>query len=76
MSRFVALSRSKAAIVARCSARTLSSRSSPADWAGPIPHDLEHYTAGWNIKDISDYTAPGTYVCSSENIEYEMGSVR
>ena len=34
--------------------------SSPADdWEGPIPIDLEHYTSGWNITDLEDFTVPG-----------------
>lgn len=28
---------------------------------GPLPVDVEHYTSGWNIDDISDFTKPGKY---------------
>jgi len=34
--------------------------SEPAEeWEGPIPIDLEHYTSGWNIADLDDFTVPG-----------------
>ena len=28
---------------------------------GPLPVDVEHYTSGWCIDDISDFTKPGKY---------------
>jgi D-3-phosphoglycerate dehydrogenase / 2-oxoglutarate reductase len=28
---------------------------------GPIPVDIEHYTSGWNIDDIEEFTKPGKY---------------
>lgn len=33
--------------------------------AGPI--DLEHYTSGWNIEDIGDFTKPGKYNIETYN---------
>lgn len=35
---------------------------------GPnLPVDVEHYTSGWNVDDIKDYTAPGKYVVHTYN---------
>ena len=28
---------------------------------GPLPVNVEHYTSGWCIDDISDFTKPGKY---------------
>jgi len=28
---------------------------------GPLPVDVEHYTSGWNIADIADFSKPGKY---------------
>jgi D-3-phosphoglycerate dehydrogenase / 2-oxoglutarate reductase len=42
----------------RCLSSTGTSTSSTA---GPIPVDIEHYTSGWNIVDIEEFTQPGMY---------------
>lgn len=33
----------------------------------PIPVDLEHYTSGWNIEDIDDFTKSGKYTVRTFN---------
>jgi D-3-phosphoglycerate dehydrogenase / 2-oxoglutarate reductase len=33
----------------------------------PLPVDIEHYTSGWNIEDISDFTKHGTYSIQTFN---------
>jgi len=47
--------------------RCFSSTSSDDDWEGPIPIDLEHYTSGWNITDLDDFTQPGKYAVQTFN---------
>ena len=34
---------------------------------GPLPVDVEHYTSGWNIEDIQDFTKPGKYNVATYN---------
>jgi len=41
--------------------------SSTAEWEGPIPVDVDHYTSGWNITDIEDFTKPGKYCIQTFN---------
>lgn len=45
------------------SARFLSSSISD----GPLPVDVDHYTSGWNIEDIGDFTKPGKYNVQTYN---------
>lgn len=35
--------------------------------AGPLPVDVDHYTSGWNIEDIGDFTKPGKYNIQTYN---------
>jgi D-3-phosphoglycerate dehydrogenase / 2-oxoglutarate reductase len=41
--------------------------SSTATTQSPLPVDIEHYTSGWNIEDISDFTKHGTYSIQTFN---------
>jgi hypothetical protein len=34
---------------------------------GPMPVDVEHYTSGWNIADIKDFTKPRQILCPDSN---------
>jgi hypothetical protein len=34
---------------------------------GPIPINVEHYTSGWNIEDIKDFTKSGKYNVQTYN---------
>lgn len=34
---------------------------------GPLPVDIEHYTSGWNIEDIDDFTKSGHYAIQTYN---------
>lgn len=34
---------------------------------GPIPINVEHYTSGWNIDDIKDFTKSGKYHVQTYN---------
>ena len=38
-----------------------------ATTASPLPVDIEHYTSGWNIEDINDFTKHGTYSIQTFN---------
>jgi D-3-phosphoglycerate dehydrogenase / 2-oxoglutarate reductase len=33
----------------------------------PLPVDIDHYTSGWNIEDINDFTKLGTYTIQTFN---------
>ena len=33
----------------------------------PIPVDIEHYTSGWHIEDLSDFTRQGKYSVQTYN---------
>lgn len=37
------------------------SLSSKAGAFNPIPVDIEHYTSGWKIEDLSDFTRQGRH---------------
>jgi len=57
--------------------RWFGSSSEPADdWEGPIPLDLEHYTSGWNITDLAEFTKPGKYAIQTFNKISEKGLAR
>ena len=34
----------------------------------PVPVDIEHYTSGWTIEDISDFTRQGKYSVQTYNL--------
>jgi hypothetical protein len=41
--------------------RCFASSSNPTTTTGPLPVDIEHYTSGWTIADIEEFTQPGKY---------------
>lgn len=56
--------------------RRLNPTTSPDDWEGPIPLNLEHYTEGWNIVDIAEFTKPGKYAVQTFNKISPQGLAR
>lgn len=50
--------------------------SSAPDWEGPIPVDIEHFTEGWNLTDIEDFTRPGQYAIQTFNKISDKGLAR
>lgn len=42
----------------------------------PLPVDIEHYTSGWNIEDISDFTKQGQYTVQTFNKISPIGLAR
>lgn len=42
----------------------------------PLPVDIEHYTSGWNIEDISDFTKQGSYHVQTFNKISPIGLAR
>lgn len=39
----------------------------------PIPVDLEHYTEGWNVKDVEEFTQSGHYAIQTFNKISQIG---
>ena len=46
---------------------TRSSSSTSSKPFNPIPLDLEHYTEGWNIQDVEEFTQTGFYAVQTFN---------
>ena len=80
------MSRWAGRIVCECELATTSTKSairclsSVPDFT-PIPTDLEHYTDGWNVEDIDEFTQSGKYNLQtfnkiSEKLESDPGSER
>jgi D-3-phosphoglycerate dehydrogenase / 2-oxoglutarate reductase len=42
----------------------------------PLPVDIDHYTSGWNIEDISDFTKQGQYTVQTFNKISPVGLAR
>jgi D-3-phosphoglycerate dehydrogenase len=92
MALFLALSRGKPALLLprpasnatttatfrlALSSRFLSSSGvSDAEWEGPIPLDVEHYTSGWNVTDVEDFIKPGKYCVQTFNKISPVGLAR
>ena len=53
--------------------RSSSSGSKPFN---PIPVDLEHYTEGWNVKDVKEFTQSGFYAIQTFNKISPIGLAR
>jgi hypothetical protein len=53
------LSTTPSARIGRASLRFLT--------GGPIPVDVDHYTSGWNIEDIKDFTKSGKFNVQTYN---------
>lgn len=49
------------------SARFTTCRFLSSSSDGPLPVDVDHYTSGWHIKDISEFTQPGKYNVETYN---------
>jgi D-3-phosphoglycerate dehydrogenase len=64
----------RAATLRRTSA--LSTRCFSVLKDGPMPVDVEHYTSGWNIADIKDFTKPGKYSVQTYNKISQKGLAR
>jgi D-3-phosphoglycerate dehydrogenase len=55
---------------------TFSARFLSTKLDGPMPVDVEHYTSGWNISDIKDFTKPGKYSIQTFNKISQKGLSR
>lgn len=63
----------RCAFVASTTVRDYSAtKSAPS----PLPVDIEHYTSGWNIEDISDFTKQGQYTIQTFNKISPIGLAR
>ena len=51
----------------RSSARIVTAFTRSLTGGGPIPINVEHYTSGWNIEDIKDFTKSGKYHVQTYN---------
>lgn len=71
LAKNAALSRTNTAASASASATATAtavrSYSSTASTAMPLPVDIEHYTSGWNIEDIDEFTRQGQYAIQTFN---------
>jgi D-3-phosphoglycerate dehydrogenase / 2-oxoglutarate reductase len=50
-----------------CASLSVRAYSATRTCTFPLPVDIEHYTSGWNIEDIDDFTRQGQYAVQTFN---------